>query len=846
MEQGNHHFGNGSQGPENHEPIALTNRSRQVSGFSAHEPIRGQSTYPFGKEMRFRDLLDVLMRRKMIVIVTVMTFLFVGALFCAFATRRYMATAELQVGRETENNLGLHTDGSQEPPSDALGENVTLQTQSRILQSDTLALKVINDLNLQSTQDFRPRFSLISYVMGVFAPDGPPDPAHAALEESPRRRTRALEVFKSNLDVKTIGGTRLVEISYLSPDPVLAAQIVNHLVASLVDYNFEIRHEATSRTADWLGGQMSDLRKQSEDLQAKVAQLQRESGVFSLGETDSQGREQVYSSVLDKLQQSTTALSQAQANRIGKSAINQMVQTGDPEAISQLSGTSIFASSSGMDNSLTLIQNMRLEEATLRGQVAEMTAKFGPAYPKLGEMRSHLDALSDSIHAEVNRVAERAKNDYAVAQQVEDNARKVYTEQKRQADLVNDKTIEYLIAKQEADESRNLYESLFRQLKQSGVLAGFRADNISVVDPARVPAMPATPKLLLYMLSALAGGLFLGTGAALVKDGGDERIHDLAALECELGQTPLGLLPYYEAAGSRSTAKGRPRALEVSEPGLLSEGTHPKLTPAEPKDKSEAKDLGQLRGRRVLIPTLDEPHCAFVEALRALRTSLLLSKGRTAPQVVLITSSRPGEGKSMLSANFAAVLADQQKKVLLVDADLRHPNLHQTFNTGGSERGLSWLLASAGSVRTGDVFEAAARSIIVPVADVSHLFLVPAGRIPEYPAELLSSDGMCDAINIWRKHFDYIVVDGSPILPVTDAVILSGMVDCTLLTARYQVVELQSLLRAYTILRSQAGNNNIGIVLNAVRKTAGAYYPSYGYADSISPTNMRGMERDYA
>jgi capsular exopolysaccharide synthesis family protein len=227
------------------------------------------------------------------------------------------------------------------------------------------------------------------------------------------------------------------------------------------------------------------------------------------------------------------------------------------------------------------------------------------------------------------------------------------------------------------------------------------------------------------------------------------------------------------------------------------------------------------------MPALDEPRSAYVEALRALRTSLLLSKTRKPPQVLLITSSIPGEGKSMLGANFATILADQNKKVLLVDADLRHPSLQSVINTG-NRTGLSSLLAWKGADQTGHDFGKAALSVILPVSGVSQLFIVQAGPIPEYPAELLASDLMCQAINIWRSHFDYIVIDGSPVLPVTDSVILSGMVDFTLLIARYKVVEQQALLRAYGILQSQAGHSNVGIVLNAMQKMAGAYYPAYG------------------
>lgn len=185
----NHPFEGGVQGPDGHESIVLVSPSRQLAVHGAPDWIGGQRMYAQGKEMRLRDLWDILARRKAIVFATLLLCTLAGALICAFGTRRYMATAELQVGRENENNLGLQTDGSQEPPADALAEDVMLQTQARILQSDTLALKVINDLSLESTQDFRPKFSVRGYVLGFFAAPGPPDPSHATLEESPAQST---------------------------------------------------------------------------------------------------------------------------------------------------------------------------------------------------------------------------------------------------------------------------------------------------------------------------------------------------------------------------------------------------------------------------------------------------------------------------------------------------------------------------------------------------------------------------------------------------------------------------------------------------------------------------------
>lgn len=775
----------------------------------ASEPRHPMRAYAVEKDLTIHDWWRLLGRRRGIVFGTTLLFVAMAMLVCIFSTRRYQATAELQVQKEQASALGLrNVTGEEAGYSDALQENIALQTQAGILSSDTLALKVIQDLHLESTQDFRPKFSPVGWFMGLITPEGPADPPQATLETSPRRRMSALRVFSKNLKVKPVPGTRLIDISYLNPDPKIAADVVNHLTEGLADYNFQTRHKATSKTAEWLAGQLSDLRKQSEDLQAKVARSQRDSGVLSLGGVDAQGREQTYSTVVDKLQQATTAYSQAQSNRIMKNAMYQVAKTGDSEALSGLSASPMFAGASGMDSSLTLIQNLRMQQADLQSQLAQISAKFGPAYPRVEEMREKLEAVEKSIHAEVRRVADRAKNDYEVARQVEYSTRQVYEDQKRQADALNDKTIEYTILRQEANESRALYEGLFKQLKEAGVLADFRSNNISVVDPARVPAKPAKPNVLLYLAGSLLTGLIAGCFGALLRDGMDRKIQSLPELEAQLGQTTLGILPYHRESRARLHEAGHVRALSGA--GALARLPHSRN--------------GASASAALQFPALNASRSPYIEALRALRTSLLLSKGGSPPQVVLVTSSIAAEGKSMLSLNLAAVLAQQGKRVLLVDADLRRPILHHKLKVASGE-GLSSFLA-------GQLPDNDAISVAIPAEEAPGLYLLPAGPIPPYPAELLGSQQMRNGLRMWREQFDFVVIDGSPVLPVTDSVVLSGMVDFTLLVARHKLTERQSLDRSYRLLEAQAGHQKIGVVLNAVRQTGGTYYEYYGYKSS--------------
>ena len=767
------------------------------------------------RELTVKDIGSLLRRRRNTIGGTMLMAFVAAVLLCIFSTRRYESSGQLQVQKDSTDALGLQSMmmGSEES-SDALDANITIQTQASVLQSDTLALRVIEDLHLETTSDFQPRFNPIGWVLGLLSPAGIADPSHGTLDNSPSRRARALRVFSKNLKVKPVSGTRLIEISYLSPDPKVAAAVVNHLAQSLADYNFQTHYNATSQAADWLSGQLADLRRQSADLQKKVVSLQRQSGVFTLGEVDAQGREQVYSTVLDKLEQSTTQLAQAESNRVLKGALYQVVKSGNAEMISGLTANSTLAGAASpvTTSSLALIQGLRSEESAMQARISELSAKFGPAYPKLAELHGNLEAVQRSISDEVQRVSLRVRNDYEVAQRVENTSRAMYDEQKKRAEELNNRTIEYAIARQEAVESRTLYQNLLNKLKEAGVLAGLRSSNISLIDRARESSKPSKPNVLLYLAGSLFGGFLLGTGAAFLKDSTDTKIHDLPELEAFLGNTPLGILPLHKDTARRIDNRIQSTTLPL---------------PGGSRYESGAFFGGDATKNRTAFefPAFTQSRSPYIEALRALRTSLMLSQGGAPPQVILVTSSVASEGKSMLSVNLAALLAQQGKKVLLVDGDLRRPVLHRRLNVP-AELGLSDIL-------TGQGIEDSALTAPAPVEQVPGLMLLRAGRIPPYPAELLGSEQMATALSAWRTAFDFIVIDGAPVLPVTDSVVLSLQADMTLLVARHNVTERQSLERSYC--RLQEGKNGkfkIGVVLNGVDRGTSSYHEYYGYSDS--------------
>ena len=722
------------------------------------------------KDLTLRDLLVIYRRRRRIVYATLLSFVLLGGLYCTFCTRRYEATGTIQIQKESADAMDLSDlMGGAEGASDALSANIDLQTQANILQSDTLALRTIENLHMEGTRDFQNHWSPVGWLLTVFSPASLADPPGTTLENAPERRRKALQIFAKNLTVKPVSGTRLIEIDYLNPDPKLASAVVNSLMEGLADYSFQTRYNATNQASVWLSGQLGELRQESENLQAKVVELEKESGVYSLGVTDTQGRELAYSGVLDQLQQATQAMNMAEQEVILKGAIAHAAEAGDAEMLSGLAGNSISGQSSSMNNSLLLIQNLRQQEATQAATLQQLQAEYGTNYPRVIEARGNLTALNRSIRQEIARIKGRAESDYQIAEQAEAGAKQKYVEDKKQADRLNDKAIEFAIVSQESQESRQLYEDLLKRLKEAGILAGLKSSNITVVDPGRVPSKPKKPNVPLYMAIALAGGFFLGCCGALLVDTLDNKVNGVGDAEHTIGQTVLGALPFV----------------------------------------TEMSALGHEQQSK-------KPFSSYMEAMRALRTSLMFWQSNAPPKVLLVTSSIAGEGKSTSSIYLAVVLAQHGCRVLLVDTDLRRGLLRLRLNLPMGP-GLSAMLSG----QWGD-------ATIPHVEGVPGLDVLQAGVPPPNPSELLGSSAMQACIERWRTEYDFVVLDGSPVLPVTDSVVLNARVDATLVLVRDGMTEKSQLRRSFQMLHRD-GSHLVGVVVNGLRPQDESYYGYYGY-----------------
>lgn len=735
-------------------------------------------------EWTLADLLRVLMRRRAWILCSLAFCCAAALLSWTLATPRYRATAIIEVQKQSHGAFGLDNATADAPTaavSDSFDDNLTLQTEMGILQSDAVALDVIRRTGLEATPDyFAPRRSRQSWATPIESKLSfwrkPLEPLSVPLEEAPNRRYVALKIFAKRAKIAPAAGTRLIHISYSDPDPQRAAAVVNSLVQSLGETTFQTRSSAAAQSAAWLQAQLTGLKQETDALDARAATLDRAAGSF--GDSDA------HNVVLSRLDELNATLSAAQSNRIVREAIWRAVQSGDPEVISGLSGAP--GAGANTQNSFALLQSLRAQESLAKAHIAESAGRYGENWPALAEQRAGLATIQKSIQDEIQRLGQRAKSDYDVALQAENSARAAFDQQKNLASQITGSAMELRLARQQADASRNLYTSLQQRLQQAGVLEGLHSGNFVVVAPALTPSPdhPASPNAPLLAALGLAAGLGIGCTAAIARELTDNSIHSLADLE------PLLDVPLIAALPPPEPAQSWLRRLLPDQKGELS------------LQAAAASDFA--------LPAPDSP---FVEALHRLRAHLLSAHSGDAPRVIAILDVAPSrtfatdrlngayakERHPTLALNLAAVLAQHGAPTLYVDADLRHAPAAGDYPVAP---GLADLLA-------GDEDPA----FLDPDSMPPLLSVLHTGARPPCPAERIASPRMKTLLEQWRQQFTFVVIDG-PAAAYADALHLAQMSDVVLLAARADKTRRDAALQAFHGLSRQLQDHAaLGLIL---------------------------------
>ena len=710
------------------------------------------------REPHLLDYLLVLRKHKWLIL----TFLVTVVTLVSIATFKmkpvYEATARIEIDRDAPSVLpfqAMNTDAAYDDLQNYI------ETQSKVLQSDTLAMETIKKENLINNPAFG----------GVAG--GREQLPVLSTTAAPITRPDVLSEFEGSLSVKLVPNTRLLDVTFEATDPQLAARVLNSHLNEFKLLNFNSHLSSSEEASGFLTGELDETRQKFQAAEEKRLAYERDNQIWTVDEKQN--------ITTEKLSQIDKELTEAQSDRIKKQADFDTASSGNVDAVPAIRES-------------TQITALTTKQSELRQQyIAETTGnRLGPNYPSVQALQEQIKHIDQLIGDEKKNIVGRIEQDFRIAVQRETLLTQALDKQKVEANAMAVKLVEYNILVRDAEANKTLYDGLSQKLKEANISGGLHPSNIRVIDPAMVPSSPSRPNRARSILMAFLVGLVGGLGLAFLREYMDNTVKTPDDIE-RLAKLPsLAVVPSFAS---------------------LDGGKRSRMSKLLNSASQNGKDMN------VELVSYSMPQSQVSEAFRSLRTSLLLSQAGHPPQVILVTSALPREGKTTAAVNLAVTLAQLGDRTLLIDADLRKPGVTRALSLPeGKYAGLSSYLAGVSSMDL----------VTVPHPVIPNLCVLPTGPIPPNPADLLSSARMHQGINELRSEYKFIVVDSPPVMAATDAVILSVLVDGVLLVVRSGETPKEAFMRTRDLLTG-VKCRMLGVLLNAVDSSAPDYYYSYRY-----------------
>jgi capsular exopolysaccharide synthesis family protein len=582
--------------------------------------------------------------------------------------------------------------------------------------------------------------------------------------QSPTRPEDAPVLLK-NLRVSRPLNTYLLKIAYRSPDPQLAADVANSVAQSYLEHTYNIRIRSSASLSSFMEKQLDELRAKMERSSGALIRFERELNVIN--------PEEKTSILSARLLQLNTEYTNAQAERVRKESVRNSVRGGAREAI-QASGQA--------DDLRRLIE--RLNQA--KEQFVQVRSHYGANHPEHRRAAAQVAEIERTIEATRMDIAGRVEVEYLQAINRESMLERAVAETKSEFDRLNSRSFEYQSLKREAEADKKLYEELVHKIKEAGINAGFQNSAIRLADMAR-PALDAVfPNTRMNVIIAFLLSLLIGLGGAVVADLIDSTVRDPEQASKSLDTPVLGTLP------SVKNWRGRIGSLALPAPG------------------GEGSALVRMSAASQTAIT------GFEEAIRTLRNSILLSDTDRRLKSILVTSASPSEGKSTTAAHLALTHAEQGKRALLIDGDLRRPSVHKRFNIQ-AVNGLSDVLTDARPWR----------ELLVSPENLPDLHILPAGPCSRRAPDLIAR-GLDKILTEASGEYDLVILDGPPLLGFAEPLQMATLVDGVVVVTRAGATSRKAVGSVLTTLRRLRANV-LGLVLNEVRKEMSDSYHYYSY-----------------
>ena len=685
--------------------------------------------------------------------------------------RVYRARTSLEIQDLGENFLNLKDQDPTVSPSGGATESY-LQTQIKILQSQGLIEQVVTKLSLYHGPISSGQKSFSNSLRAFVHGPYPPD----------ADRQRFINDISNRLTVRAPSQTHIVEVFFDSDDPKLSANFANALVQEFVTYSRQMRWESSRKTVDWLTIQLDEMKTKLEASESQLQDYAHAAGLVFTG--DSEHLAEL------KLRQLQDELAQAQADRADKQSRSELTQSHATEALPSVleDGT---------------LKEYRVKLADLQREFANLSSTLTPEHYRVRAIEAQIAQLETDIKMEQQNILTRSANDYEGARRREALLSEAYAKQLDVVSSQAQKAIHYSTLKHEVDTNNQIYGALLQRIQQAGLASAMRSGNILIVDTAAPPTEPYSPNLPLNSAIGLFCGTFFAVGAVLLSERLNTSFHDPGVAPMYLKIPELGVIPRLK--------DGMPGRLTAS-------GTSSALT---------------LRGA-MRVGGVDR--ALFVESFRNVLTSILLpSPDGKIPKIIVVASPEPGAGKTTVTAQLGIAAAEAGRRLVLIDGDLRRPQLHEALSVSSSW-GLSDLLQSELDL------DAAPFSDLALETAIPRLFVLPSGSMLEKPNQLLHSQRMSDLLRRITREVDLVLIDAPPIIPIADARILGHLSDGVILVLHANHTTRHAASAACERLEED-GTRVLGTVLNSWKLRQdqasgyGDLYKSYGRSSSSSGVN---------
>ncbi|HEY5716340.1 MAG TPA: polysaccharide biosynthesis tyrosine autokinase, partial [Psychromonas sp.] len=652
----------------------------------------------------------------------VFTFVLLSTVLATFIVQNitpiYQATSSLLIKADKENTVSIDAVTSFDPTRQDY-----FSTQFEILKSRSVTEQVIDELELLSNPEFapKPKNPIILKVNGYlesFLSTNKDEVIKEDVVDPRAEKVKLIEIFQENLLIKPIRNTQIVNISFEAKDPILAAQIANAVGDVYIRQEMEAQLNITQKAVSWLKIRLGQLRETLDLSENNLQAYRVQENLIDIG---SKGVKSIASDELENLTSSYLAAKKARFEAETISLFVANVRGNDIGSLLSLPEI----------RDHTLIKDLKSVEIQAEKKVSEFSYRYGNKHPKSIAAKAELAAVRKSLQERVDKLVQGIAKELKAAK---DNERRFEVElqnEKLKFQEITDKEQEYLKLQAEVDANRKLYNTFLNRFKEMESTTDLEIQQARIIDFAEIPLSPVKPKKMLIVAGVFAASLAFAIVFTLMLDSLNDRFRTINDVESKLGMRILGLIPLIK--------------------------------------HKQKKPLG-------VYAYFDEKYKFFAEAVRTLRTALVLAHIGADSKVILVTSSIPKEGKTTTSINIAFALS-QMDKTLLIEADMRRPSFSQAFGLPPYQKGLSNLISGTETVEN------------VIIQGKHGLDILPAGFIPTNPIELLSSSRFDDLLAELKTRYSYIIIDSAPTQAVSDSLVLAQRADSVVYVVRYEMTK---------------------------------------------------------